>query len=378
VSANEPQPVYVGLDGEFGLLYSTSAQSIEKGIRIALHEINAAGGVLGGRPLKLLIRDNRSVPARGKENIRQFAKVDDLVAVVGGRFSPVQLEEMALIHELGIVLLDAWAAADGITDHGYQPNYSFRLSLKDSYAMPVMLEHARSKGAKKVGLLVPNTGWGRSNAKAAEHVQSTSKEPVVLKPVWYNWGDQEMLRHYMSLLRNGAEAIIMVANDIEGARLVRQLQHVEPAKRIPIISHWGITGGKMFEESGPTLHEIDLSVVQTFSLFTADPVKRAQVMAVAKELFGIERIDQVDSPVGLGHAYDLTHILARAIDMAGSTDRQAVRDALERVEEYQGLTGYYPRPFSADDHDAMSPDQVFMARYRADGVIVPLDMNLSR
>ncbi len=42
-------PVLVGLDGEFGLENSTSAQAIELGLRTAIAEINAAGGVLGGR-----------------------------------------------------------------------------------------------------------------------------------------------------------------------------------------------------------------------------------------------------------------------------------------------------------------------------------------
>ncbi|RDH81824.1 MAG: hypothetical protein DIZ77_09200 [endosymbiont of Seepiophila jonesi] len=84
VPAQENKPVYVGFDGEFSLLNSTSAQSIERGIRIALDEINEAGGELNGRPMKLLTRDNRSVPARGRDNIRRFAKVEDLVAVVGG------------------------------------------------------------------------------------------------------------------------------------------------------------------------------------------------------------------------------------------------------------------------------------------------------
>ncbi|MEN8131091.1 MAG: ABC transporter substrate-binding protein [Pseudomonadota bacterium] len=370
--AEERRPVYIGLDGEFGLINSTSAQAIEKGIRIALHEINAAGGVLRERPLKLLTRDNRSVPARGKENIRQFAQVKDLVAVIGGRFSPVILEELALVHRLGIVLLDPWGAADGITDHGHQPSYSFRLSLKDSYAMPVMLQHARSKGAKRVGILVPNTGWGRSSAKAAQRLQKLQSDISILKPVWYNWGEKEMLRHYLALQDAGADAIIMVANDIEGSVLVRQLEQVEADKRLPIISHWGVTGGKMVENSGPLLNELDFSVVQSFSLFNAEPDKRDQVMTIARELFNINTIEEVASPVGLGHAYDLTHILARAVDIAGSTNRNAIRDALERVKDYRGLTGNYPRPFSAENHDAMKPEQVFMARYRKDGAIVPL------
>jgi len=54
-SAGEPaKPVYIGLDAEFGYKGSTSAEAIERGILIAIEEINKAGGVLNGRPLALL------------------------------------------------------------------------------------------------------------------------------------------------------------------------------------------------------------------------------------------------------------------------------------------------------------------------------------
>jgi branched-chain amino acid transport system substrate-binding protein len=43
--AASPQPVLPGIDGEFGLDNSTSAQAIELGMRAAIAEINAAGGV---------------------------------------------------------------------------------------------------------------------------------------------------------------------------------------------------------------------------------------------------------------------------------------------------------------------------------------------
>jgi branched-chain amino acid transport system substrate-binding protein len=371
VPAHTAAPVLIGFDGAYGVLNSTSAQAIERGIQVALDEINAGGGVLGGRPMTLVTRDNRSVPARGVFNIREFARTPDLVAVVGGRFSPVQLQELPVIHETGIILLDAWGSADGITAHGYRPSDTFRLSLRDSIGMPVMIEHAKRKGAQTIGLLLPNTGWGRSNLQAAVRYAAGVDRPELLEPQWYNWGEQDMLRHYRALTVAGADAIILVANDIEGGLLVRQLGAVDPGEWVPIISHWGVTGGHMVEESGPTLFALDFSMVQTFSLFRAEPEMRDGVMAVAQRLFGIGRIEDIASPVGFGQAYDLTHLLARAIDRAGTTDRAAVRDALEQLRDYRGLTGNYPRPFSPERHDALGQEQVFMARYRKDGVIVP-------
>ncbi|MFT5218441.1 MAG: branched-chain amino acid transport system substrate-binding protein [Planctomycetota bacterium] len=378
VNSGEKAPVLIGFDGEFGLVNSTSAQAIERGILIAIDEINRAGGVLAGRQLKLVSRDNRSVTARGIRNLKDFAEMPELVAMFVGRFSPVALEYVDLAHELEMNLLDPWAAADAITNNGHNPNYAFRVSLKDSDAMPAMFNNTISKGAKKVGLLLPNTSWGRSNLAAAKRYYLHTTEPATVAIEWYEWGDQTMLEKYESLRAAGAEAIIFVANDSEAVVLCREVAGLEKSQRLPISSHWGVTGGDFGNLIGEDLAKVDFEVVQTFSFFRAEPSQVKRVMKIAERLFGFTRIEQMVSPVGTGHAYDLTHILARAIDMAGSTKRSAIRDALEQVKNHRGLVKFYPQPFTADNHDALGKEDIFMAKYRiTDGALVPVSVKRS-
>jgi len=369
--AEKAAPVYIGFDGEYGLLNSTSAQAIELGIRLAMEEINAEGGVLGGRPLELISKDNRSVPARGVANLKEFAKQPDLVAVFGGRFSPVILQELDTIQELRLPLLDAWGSATGITFHDHKPSYTFRLSLYDRIAVPFMIEHALASGVKRLGLLLPNTGWGRSNQQEAMNyadAHGISAPPAL----WYNWGESDLLQYYQQLRRDGVDGILFVANDIEGAKLIRQLAERPREEWLPIVAHWGVTGGEMVKSSGEALFDIDFRVIQTFSFFTAKGPVAERVLSELKARHGIDGPAAIESPVGLAHAYDLTHILARAIDIAGNTDRAQIRDALEQVRDYRGLTGDYPQPFTAERHDALDRQQLLMARYRRDGAIVPL------
>ena len=76
------------------------------------------------------------------------------------------------------------------------------------------------------------------------------------------------------------------------------------------------------------------------------------------------------APVGVAHAYDLTHLLAGALSIAGSTDREAVRNALERSRPYSGLIKHYRQAFSPTRHEALDLSDVFMARYaRRDGAL---------
>ena len=367
----EERPITIGLDGEFGLAHSTSAESIERGILTAIDEINRSGGLLGGRPLKLVTKEHHSIAARGIRNIKEFAAMPDIVAVFGGRFSPVLIEELPILKETKTLLLAPWSSADGIIDNGMTPNFAFRLSLRDSLAMPFMLKRAAGHGFRKVGLLLTNTAWGRSNLAAAERYFASGTGLISVGTAWYNWRDQTLIDKYEILRKAGAEAIILVANDDEGATLVREVAAQPKDARLPIISHWGVTGGSFTEQAGPALNDVDFSVIQTFSFFKAAPARVAEILAVTERLFGIRKIDDIVSPVGFAHAYDLTHILARAITLAGTTDRPAVRDALERVTGYRGLVRDFPQPFTAANHEALGPDQLFMARYRADGVVIP-------
>lgn len=365
-------PVRLGIDAEFGLVNSTSAQAVERGVRIAVEEINAAGGVLGGRPLEVVLKDHRSIPARGIRNLEEFIAMPDVVAVFGGRFSPVVIEQLPLIRKARLPFLAVWSAADAIVDNGSQPNYAFRLSLRDSLAMPFMMEAAERRGIRRVGLLLTNTSWGRSNLAATDRYAAAHDTPRVVATAWYNWQERSLLEPYRKLLAAGAQAVLLVANDDEAATLVREIAALPPEQRLPVLSHWGVTGGRFFADAGRYLKDVDFSVVQTFSFFRARKEPLERFMATARR-FGIQRIEDIESPVGVAHAYDMTHILAKAIQLAGSTDRSAVRDALEKVPLHDGLVRRYAPPFTATRHEALTPAELLMARYRDDGVIVPVE-----
>ncbi|WP_338849353.1 ABC transporter substrate-binding protein [Massilia sp. W12] len=363
--------VIIGLDAEFGLENSYSAQAVELGIKVAMAEINANGGVLNGRQLELATRDNRAMPARGIRNLSELAALPNLVAVFGARFSPVIIEQLPKIQELQIPFLAVWSSADPIIDNNMQPNYVFRLSLRDNLAMPKMLQAAAVRGFDKVGLLLTNTAWGRSNKAAAEKYILTQSRQKIVDLAWYNWKDPSLLAPYQKLQDAGAQAVLLVANDVEAAILMKEIAALPPNRRLPVFSHWGITGGDFAKTAGPALREVDLSVIQTFSFFTADKTVLARFMKYLAEISEIRRIDEIQAPVGVAHAYDMTHLLAQAVNQAGSTDRNSIRNALEKLKPWRGLVKSYAPAFTPGRHEALSADELLMARYRSDGVLIP-------
>lgn len=365
-------PIIVGLDADMSSGSAPAGEAIRRGAILAIREINSAGGVLG-RPLKLVVRDHKGNPARGLDNIEDFAKDDNLVAVIGGLHTPVALHELEAIHRLKIIYLGPWAAGTPVVDNGHAPNFVFRVSVRDQYAGGYLVGHAKNKGYRKIGLLLERTGWGRSNEKAMRSaIERHGLRQVGIE--WFNWGVRDLSKQINNLVVAGAEAVLLVANAREGAVAVRAMAGRSSSSRVPVISHWGITGGNFPEIVGTDLDKVDLQFLQTFSFISPPyPDRAKKVFAAYRKAFaGVDGPEDVFSPVGTAHAYDLVHLLAAAIRKAGTTDRSEVRDALEQLDRYEGLVRDYDPPFTPLRHDALTTADFRMATFADGGAIVPI------
>ena len=369
VAAAGKQPIVIAVSAEYGLKGSQAAQSIEKGVRIAAEEINAAGGLLGGRQIEVIQRDDRGSPARAVDHLLELAENPDVAAVFCGRFSPVALELAPIANQKQMPLLDPWAAADGITLNSGGPNYVFRLSLTDSWALDAMLQHALKRKLNQVAVFLPNTSWGRSSAAAIEAF--AGKNPRLQQVnYWYNWGDTQFANQLARARADGMQALIMVANESEGAEIIKQMAALPPEMRVPIIAHWGIAAGDFASMVGKDLAKVDLVVAQTFTFASAAKARAKPVMAAYHKRYAAPA-DAMFAQAGFAHAYDLTHLLAKAITLAGNTHRPDIRAALERLPSYAGLVRNYKRPFAPKDHEALDRSQVFMGRFIANGTLIP-------
>ncbi|MBG06134.1 MAG: ABC transporter substrate-binding protein [Rhodospirillaceae bacterium] len=366
-------PVIVGLDADMSSGAAVGGRSIRRGAEVAIREINAKGGVLG-RKLKLVVRDHRGNPARGKDNILEFAATPNVVAVLGGIHTPVALQELKAIHANKLIYLGPWAAGTPVVDNGYEPNYVFRVSVRDAFAGGFLVDHAVEAGYKKLGLLFERTGWGRSNEKAVNNALSDKgMEPVGLQ--WFNWGVADLSDKIERLSAQGAEAILLVANAREGGMSVRSMAARDENNRLPIISHWGISGGNFFADNRKDLKKIDFTFLQTFSFLKPPIPERAEMFFKALHAFDpkIEVASDVSAPVGAAHAYDLMHLLAKAIVKAGTIERANVRDALETLKFHAGLMKDYSPPFTKTRHDALDASSFIMVRFDENGVIRPVE-----
>ncbi len=372
LAASTAAPIVVGLNADLSASTRQAGESFRRGVVLAMAEINRAGGVLG-RPLQLLIRDHRSNPARGVDFLEEFAQTEGVVAVIGGAHTPTAIAQLDAVHRHGIPYLIPWAAGTKLVKNGHSPNFVFRISAPDYMVGPFLIRTAIDRGFKRPGLLLWNTSWGRSNEKA----MTGALKDLGMKPAgveWFNTSEADMSAQIDRLVEKGADVVMLVANPRDGAVAVRSMARQNPAERTPIISHWGISLGEFYDMTADVLPAVDLSFLQTFSFLRPPIAKRADQLfeAYCAKFEDCGTRESVPVPGAVAHAYDLVHLLAMAIEKAGSTDRNRVRDAMESLKTYDGVMRRYRPPFTNERHDALDASLFILCRFGPNGAILPM------
>src|SRR3989442_10013958 len=241
-------PVVVALVAAMSGGSALSGEAIKRGLTIAIDEINAKGGVLGGRKIELVIRDEEGNPGKGVTAARDVIEREKAVVVFGGIHSPVGLAMLPVFHELKVPYVGPWAAATGITRNGRNPNFMFRVSANDDIVDHFLAKHVTDKlGKKKPGIILENTPWGASNQEGlTKWFGQLGAQPVGFEK--FNWGDPDMSPQLLRLRNGGADAIVLVANAPEGAPVVKSRAKI--GWGCPTTPPWGIGGGAFPRPTG--------------------------------------------------------------------------------------------------------------------------------
>lgn len=366
-SAMAQEPIKIGHVAALSGASAQSGEAITRGLTIAIEEINAKGGLLGGRKLELVQRDDESNPPKGVVAVRELISKEKVAAIFGGIDTPVGLASISVVNKEKTPYMAVWAAGTGITRNGADPNYAFRVSAVDILVDVKLLDYAAKKfGSKKPGLMLINNPWGASNEQGLVEADKSNTAVEIAGIEKFENADVDMTPQLTRLKEKGADSIILVVNAPPGAQVMKSRERM--GWKVPVVSHWGISGGRFPELAGPTAG--DAHFIQTYSFFGKLNPAGERVLAKLKAKYGVKGPEDIFAPVGTANAYDAMNLLAMAIAQAGSTDGDKVREALENLNgKYEGLIKTYDKPFSKTQHDALGADDYVMVRYEGDKVV---------
>lgn len=366
--ATAAEPIKIGLVTALSGQSALAGEAITRGLQVAIDELNAAGGVLGGRTFELVRRDDEANPAKGVVAARELIFREKVAVVFGGLDTPVSLAIVPLMNQEKVPFMGPWAAGTPITKNGADPNFVFRVSAVDEIVDVGMLAYAQKTfGTQKPGLMLINNPWGQSNEKGLKAaMDAKGVAPAGIEK--FEGNDVDMVPQLTRLKAAGADTIFLVGNVGPSAQVVKSLDRM--GWKVPIVSHWGPAGGRFTELAGPNAK--DVHFVQTYSFFGKQgPVGERVIAALKAKYPSIKGPGDITPAVGVANAYDGMHLVAKAIAAAGSTEGDAIRQGFYEIERHEGLIKTYVEPFAPGVHDAVTADDYVWAQF-IDNSIVPV------
>jgi branched-chain amino acid transport system substrate-binding protein len=222
---------------------ATSGTNFNDGVKLAVKEINAAGGILG-RKIEYTANDTQSLPQVSKA-LAVKAIDDGAYVVMGPVFSGSILVSMAETRRAEIPNFTGGEAA-GITQQGNP--YIFRTSFTQSTAMPKVARYLKEGlNAKTVAIVWVNNDFGKGGRDV--FVKAIEPQGIkVLADISTDPGQLDFSAVVLKAKQAGADAVFVYCNEEESARLLRELRKQGYDK--PVVGETVLTSQKVIELAG--------------------------------------------------------------------------------------------------------------------------------
>lgn len=360
--ASEEPPLRIGLTCPYTGASSPMGVSMSNGVRMAVHEINWKGGLLGRR-IELVERDDLADPDTGRRIAQELIEKVKVVATIGSCNTGVVLKTIDLYQNAKIPLLVPVATGVAIT-HTYarEPeHYIFRTSADDEIqAHLVAKEAVERRKFTKVAIFYDTTPYGVQGKDFLEKaLRQIGVRPVAVEG--FPLGIKDLAPALERARRAGAQAALTYTVGAELAVLANSKARI--GWDAPIIGSWPLSWDNFLNGAGRNADGARMP--QTF-IEEPTTSRHTEFITAYLSTYNVKRMP---SAISAAQGYDAMKLLAAAIKQAGSADGAKVRAALENLgETVYGVIATYDRPFSKDSHDAISAAQVVMGEVR-DGFI---------
>lgn len=345
VHAAEPIKIgsFLSVTGPASFLGDSELKTLE----MYVESINEAGGVIG-RPLKLVHYDDAGDASAARNFASRLIRSDRVDIIVGGSTTGTTMAAVPLVEQARVPFISL-AGAVVITDP-VKP-WVFKTPQSDRAAAERVLRDIKSRGLTKVALISGTDGFGRSGREQTLAIAGDVGVEIVAD-VTYSPTDTDMTAQ-LTRIRNTADVEAVFNFGFGQSPAIVTRNYSQLGIKLPFYQSHGVASDRFLEllgDAGEGLRLPASPLLVPDSLPDSDPQKA--VVQSYKTLYE-KRWNMQVSTFG-GYAHDGLMIAVAAIEKAGSTDREAVRKALESIQGHVGVTGVFN--MSSEDHNGLSPD----------------------
>lgn len=304
------------------------AGRLGNGVNLALEEINQCGGVLGGRKIRLIFKDDQATLSIGRLVAQEIADDAGVVAVIGHLNSYIANPASLIYERAGMVNLTPAASGQKVTENGL--HLLFRAVPGNREQGRQIADYAAAQGYKNIAVYYMKNDDGIDLVNHFEQRANSIGLTVADRRSYHPGGDNYalVLADWASFLK--FDAIFLIGDASQGGQILREAR--QAGIKAPIFAAGGLDWARLIPDAGQAAEG---TVV--FSLFGSDeprPLVRSFV-GHYRQRFGIEP----DSAAAQG--YDSLKLLAHAINQGKSIDPERIAATLHATHDWQGVTGRY-------------------------------------
>ncbi|MBM3299615.1 MAG: ABC transporter substrate-binding protein, partial [Deltaproteobacteria bacterium] len=191
---------------------------------MALEEINAGGGVRG-RPIELIIEDDKSKPEVGRSAADKLISKDKVVALTGGYSSSVTFAMASMAQSRKVPFLVTSGSADEITEQGWE--YVFRLNQPVSEYSKALVEFLHEVvNPHSVAILYENSMFGQSGSREFTDVALDMGWKIVVSQA-YEAGAEDFKALLTRTKAANPDVVYMISYVKDAAILMRQAKELD-------------------------------------------------------------------------------------------------------------------------------------------------------
>lgn len=349
--ARAAEPLKIGailsVTGPASFLGAPEARTLE----MLVAETNRKGGVQG-RQVQLIIKDSGASPEKAFSFAKQLIEEEKVFAIIGPSTSGETMKIKG-VAEAGKTILLSCAAADAIVDP--VAKYVFKTPQKDSDVIVKIFQQMKQMKISKIGVLSSNTGFGNSGKGQIEKLAPQHGITIVANEV-YDKAASDLTAEVTKIKAANVQAIVNWSIEPAQAIVIKNARQI--GLKIPIFQSHGFGNIKYVEAAGVAAEGV---MFPAGRLLVADMLPKnhpqKKLLMEYKKNYQSFCSGEECSTFG-GHAYDAYIILMKAIEQAKSTDKEAVRTAIENLKGFVGTAGIFN--FSPTDHSGLNIDAVTM------------------
>lgn len=303
----------------------------------AASEVNAKGGI-DGKLVELVVYDNAYDQAKAVQNTEKLIE-DGVVAILGSATSGMTMAIAPVAKENGLVVFTPSGTNSAVTMDGTVVNpYVFRSCFIDPFQGQVLANFASNDLAASKVVIMVNNGSEYSKELARIFTEQLNKNGgEVVETASYADSDTDYKASLTSIATKEFDVLFIADYAKNAGLIIGQARSTAGLEEVKIIGPDGFEDPQLNDLAGGAQNVNNVYFSTHFSSLS-DNQKVADFVA-SYQAFTKAAGKEEPASVFAALAYDAAYMLFAAIDAADSTDPEAIRDSLESLPAYSGVTG---------------------------------------